>query len=41
MICFDRFPEAPNVSLVFLPVFFSPLRNLRDLPKPEPEPARV
>jgi predicted MFS family arabinose efflux permease len=29
---------AIGVCLAFLPVFFSPLRNLRELPKPEPEP---
>lgn len=36
---------AIGVCLAFLPVFFSPLRNLRDLPRPEPEsepePARA
>ncbi|MDA1359656.1 MFS transporter [Glycomyces luteolus] len=36
---------AAGVCLAFLPVFFSPLRNLRDLPRPEaepePEPARA
>jgi predicted MFS family arabinose efflux permease len=30
---------AAAVSLAFLPVFVSPLRNLRDLPEPDPEPA--
>ncbi|MEU5155835.1 MFS transporter [Glycomyces sp. NPDC021274] len=33
---------AVGVCLAFLPVFFSPLRNLRDLPGPaEPEPVAV
>ncbi|WP_197034653.1 MFS transporter [Glycomyces sp. NRRL B-16210] len=30
---------AAGLCLVFLPVFLSPLRNMRDLPQPEPEPA--
>jgi predicted MFS family arabinose efflux permease len=32
---------AAGISLAFLPVFFSPLRDMRDLPEPEPEPARA
>jgi MFS family permease len=36
---------AAGICTAFLPVFFSPLRNLRDLPHPEhettPEPARA
>lgn len=32
---------AAAACLAFLPVFFSPLRNMRDLPHPEPEPAAV
>ncbi|WP_112137456.1 MFS transporter [Glycomyces dulcitolivorans] len=32
---------AAGLCLAFLPVFFSPLRNLRTLPDPEPEPAGV
>jgi MFS family permease len=30
---------AAGVCLAFLPVLLSPLRNMRDLPRPEPEPA--
>ncbi|RRR96923.1 MFS transporter [Glycomyces terrestris] len=30
---------AAGICTAFLPVFFSPLRNLRTLPEPEPEPA--
>jgi MFS family permease len=30
---------AAGVCLAFLPVFLSPLRDMRDLPRPEPEPA--
>ena len=32
---------AVGCSLSFLPVLFSPLRNMRDLPQPEPEPVTV
>jgi MFS family permease len=32
---------AAGICVAFLPVFFSPLRNLRTLPDPEPEPAGV
>jgi MFS family permease len=32
---------AAGVCLAFLPVFLSPLRDMRDLPRPEPEPAAV
>jgi predicted MFS family arabinose efflux permease len=32
---------AAAISLAFLPVFLSPLRNMRDLPKPDPEPAPI
>lgn len=32
---------ALGICLAFLPVFFSPLRNLRELPEPEPEPEPV
>jgi MFS family permease len=32
---------AAGVCVAFLPVFLSPLRHMRDLPKPEPEPAPV
>ncbi|MQM27601.1 MFS transporter [Glycomyces albidus] len=32
---------AAGICTAFLPVFFSPLRNLRTLPEPEPEPAEA
>jgi MFS family permease len=30
-----------GVCLAFLPVYFSPLRHMRDLPRPEPDPVAV